>query len=167
MWVVLGRVASYAILGAVATAIAGALLIAASGALVGAILDAHSRSPSGERMTFWGAAFGAVFGGGGGGIVGIFLLGNIGFLSAARRSFLPPKSILRAVIIGMSAATLAVMTSFFVFCAILPWLRGGSFAAFVEEGVFFILYAAPAVMVCGEIAGAIWGFRREKAALDA
>lgn len=168
MWVVLGRVASYAILGAVATALVGALLIAASGALVGAILDASGSSPGvGVLMAFWGAAVGAVYGAKAGGVAGGILFGIVGFRSSARRSFLPPKSLLFPVIIGMSAATLGIMTSFFAGCAGFALARGGAFASFVTEGLIFIVFAAPAVMVCGEIAGAIWGFRREKAALDA
>ncbi len=162
MWILLRRVVSYAVLGGLATAFVGALLIAASGAVVGWILNWSAR-PLGETVVL-GAIFGAFFGGQGGGIAGLIAFGILGFRSATRSSFLPPKACLVPVLIGMGAATLAVMTSYFAGCALLWLVRGGTFVSFVDDSVFYILFAAPAVMVCGAIAGALVGFRREKEA---
>ncbi|MBW3635800.1 MAG: hypothetical protein KY445_04940 [Armatimonadetes bacterium] len=161
MWVLLGRVVSYAVLGALATAFFGALLMAVSGAVVGGIID-WSRRPLAGEMVFLGALFGADFGAQGGGIAGLIAFGILGFRSATRRSFLPPKAFLVSVVVGMSAATLAVMTSYFVGCALLWLVIGGTFVSFVNGGVFFIMFGAPAMMMCGAIAGALVGFRREK-----
>lgn len=113
-------------------------------------------------MTNIGTAVGLVFGGVSGGVVGVIAYGFIGFLSPPGRYYLPPKLILVRVILGMGLATAGTMTSFYVVMAVIATIRGIPFDRAVGDGLGFIMFGAPAVMICGQIVGSISGYKRQK-----
>ena len=162
-WVALliGRVISYALLGGLGAALVGAICIGAAGASIGAI-DSSPGTFSGRELVWIGFVFGVSLGGSGGGIAGVLIFAIQGFRSASRRSFLPPRSLLRSIALGQIVATLGVCSSFFALELVLSQINNQPFYQAVGQHLIWIMFGAPAVMVCGAIAGAIWDFRRQK-----
>ncbi|RYG75404.1 hypothetical protein EON80_00775 [bacterium] len=161
--VLLGRVVAYAILGGLPCALLGALLISASGASVGLVLEPTLRPndlfPEIVRV---GAAIGAFFGFCGAGVIGLIGFGLIGFMSPRRPSYLPPRTVLIPTLIAMSLAAVAIMTSFYILMATIAILRHIAFHDAVGEGLSFIMFGAPIIMVCGQIVGLSRSFKRER-----
>ncbi|HEX9998199.1 MAG TPA: hypothetical protein VGB45_13750 [Abditibacterium sp.] len=156
------RVASYALLGGFCTALFGAICIGIAGAATGVVID-NWRLLSYSQSSLLGLIVGLVLGGGGAAIAGFLIFGVTGFRSAQRPSFLPPHSLLRSVALGQILSTFAVCSSFSALELTISLVKNRPFHELVNEHLFWIMFGAPAVMVCGAIAGAMWGFRREKA----
>lgn len=168
LWFLLRRIVSYALLGGLATAIVGALLVALVGALMGWILS--PLSPPTEIMQV-GAIIGLVLGSTGGGLMGAFLLGISAFFSPAGPKCLPPRHFLLPTLQGMVLGTIAVTASFIVLNLTTSMATTGvSYVAFAEQTSEFLLpimFGVPAVMMCGEIIGAVCAFRYRKMKRDA
>jgi hypothetical protein len=159
-WLLLGRIAVYALCGMLACALIGGVLVALAGASVGLVLDISSIIGGG--MTGAGAFFGVVLGGAGGALVGAIAFGVVGFLSPSRRSFFPARTIFLKASVGAGAATFGVMASYFILMASFAAATRASFALTVYEGLFYIMFIAPMIMMFGLIGGVIWGYKSDK-----
>jgi hypothetical protein len=160
-WLLLGRIAVYALCGALGNAFVGAILVALAGASVGVVLDFNHLV--GAPMSVWGAIYGFFLGGAGGALAGAIAFGVVGFLSVSRHSIFPARTIFLRASAGAGAATLGVMASYFILTAVYAIVTHRGFADAVFAGLFYIMFIAPAVMMFGLIGGVIWGYNGEKA----
>ncbi|PQV63005.1 hypothetical protein B1R32_11747 [Abditibacterium utsteinense] len=160
MGILAARVVCYTLCGGLSAALVGAFCIAIAGALTGAILDIQG-TPANWEQGFIPAGFfvGATLGGIGGGVAGALIFALLGFLNLPERHFLPHRSTFISIWSGQICGTLGVCFSFFVIAAMAAAFLGKSFPALVDAHLIWILFGAPTLMVCGEIAGAIWSFR--------
>lgn len=160
------RVLCYALCGGLGAALTGAICIALAGAATGAIIDIQGTPPH-WNQGFVPAGFfvGATLGGIGGGVTGVVVFALLGFLRVPDRRFLPRRATFIAIWSGQIGGTLGVCLSFFLLLAMASTLAGKSFPALVDTHLMWILFGAPALMVCGEIAGAIWSFNRRENSL--
>jgi hypothetical protein len=161
LWFLLGRATSYALLGSLVTTFIGAVGLGSLGALTGYLLD--FKGPSyrlAEGMTGLGVQIGADLGMTYGATAGVLIFGLSGLVSPPRRSFLPPRALLTAVCGGQMLALVGVASSFFAFENWRASVTGDALRFCIGEHLSVITLIAPAVMVCGQIVGAFWGYNR-------
>ena len=145
------------------TTLVGALSLGALGALTGYLLDFKGptyRIP--EGLTALGAQIGADLGAIYGGVAGTMIFAVSGLFGPPRRRWQPPRALLAAVLAGQILTILAVSSAFFGFENWRAWSSGDALRFCISEHLSIITFAAPAVMVCGQIAGALCAFRRER-----
>lgn len=152
----LARVAVHVLVGGMAAALGGAFCIAVAGALTGWILG-------GVDGMGIGFVVGLGFGSGGGGLAGALIHAINGFCSAPGRSLVPRRRFLVSIGIGQILGTLGICSGFFGVAGLVArlWPRGGTFTNLVGGHIVWIMYGAPVIMICGEIAGALVAFREQ------
>lgn len=154
-WFLLRRVVSHAVSGALASALVGALCVGAAGALCGWIMDLSSRPATwDDGFKLVGFLLGATLGSYGG-IVGALFCGWAGFAAPPNRALLPPRALLNRIALGQIAGTLLAGATFFLWALAQSQNSGQSFGHIVEAELLLIICAAPALMICGAIAGAL------------
>lgn len=166
-WVgrLLARTLLHALGGGVFAALVGALCIALAGALTGAVIDIGGTPYRwGESLIPIGFCFGLALGGAGGGIVGVILHALQGLFSAPDLRLLPTRAFLCRVSLGQIGATIGACASFFGFEILFSLTQSLPFPACVDRHLVWIMFGAPALMMCGAIAGALW---RGESASDA
>lgn len=153
------RVASHALAGGLGAAGVGAICIALAGALTGAVIDVQGMPSHWDAgMVPAGFFVGAVLGGIGGGVAGMIAFALLGFLRVPDRHFLPRRATFLAIWSGQICGTLGICFTFFLFAAMAAPVAGKSFSASVDTYLMWIMFGAPAAMIIGEIAGAVWSF---------
>ena len=154
-WFLAKRVAVHVIAGALATALVGALCVGAAGAVTGWILDLRSTPATwDDGFTLVGALLGLTWGAYSG-VVGAIICGWAGLTAPPSRSLWPARALLRHPILGQVAGTGLASATFFAWELVQAQLTGPAFGRGVERDVGWILFGAPALMLCGAIAGAL------------
>lgn len=149
------RIGANIIVGAMLTAIVGALCVGAAGALLGGIVDIRS-TPSSRDDGF--LAIGLCFGlflGTWSGILGA-VIGGVAALTARPGRLFAPLTIIKRVALGQLFRTLGALSSYLVFALVMAQLNAQPFIWAVEESLFWALIGVPILMNCGAIAGALW-----------
>ncbi len=160
---ILARTLLHALGGGVLAALVGALCTALAGALTGAIVDIGGTPHRWDQgLIPIGTYFGVVLGGAGGAIVGVVIYAFQGLLRAPDRRLLPTKAALRQVSLGQIGATIGVCAAFFCFEMLFSLSQNQSFSRCVDRHLFWIMFGAPALMMCGAVGGALWISRGEK-----
>ena len=147
----LGRALANALAGGLAFAIVGAFC----GALTGFVTEVAAKDLEyAFAVAAYGAMVGAICG-----VVGVF----IHFIVAATaRPEKPWRGFVRLtarIAIGQLLGTLGIITAFLAFNLISSQINNESFSRAVNENWVFIMYSAPALMIIGAIAGAV--FKRD------
>ena len=151
----LRRFAGHLVLGALATALVGALCVGTLGALCGWVMDLSSRPATwDDGFRFAGFGLGITLGAFGG-IVGALFCGWAGLVAPPNRALLPPRALLGRIALGQVAGTLLAGATFVLWVLVQSQNTGQSFGRVLEDEVFLLLWAAPALMICGAIAGAL------------
>ena len=154
-WFLLRRAGAHLIVGAGATAFVGAFCIGALGAGCGYVLDLGSLPASwDDGFTLVGASLGASLGAWAG-VVGALVCGRAGVVAPASRHILPPRALLQPVVLGQIAGTLVAGATFFLWEVLQAQNTGLSFGRTVEQDLHLIVWGAPALMLCGAVAGAL------------
>ena len=152
------RVGANLIIGALLTALVGALCVGTAGAIIGAIMDIRSTPPAWSLgFSAAGADVGMTLGSWSG-ILGALIFGIAALTARPGRLFAPITAIKR-VALGQFLGTLGALSTYLLAAAFIAQTRGQSFVVTVEDNALIILVGAPLMMLCGAIAGALW--RRE------
>ncbi len=153
---VAGRVLSSAIIGGVVSAIVGALCVGAAGALFGWLLDIRSTPASWDSGFLFPGAWVGMSLGAWSGFVGLIAAGLVAFDMPSRHSFAPLRALLGRVAIGQLLGTLGAISSYLLLAWAIAQTQGQPFVGTVEDNLDLIIWAAPAAMIGGAIAGALW-----------
>ncbi len=146
-----GRVMANAIVGSVIVALIGALCVGAAGALMGWLLDIRSTPPSWDSgFLFPGAWLGAYLGS---------YSGLVGAVAAGVAAFdfkVPLRALLSRIALGQLLGTLGAVSSYLLLALAIAWTQSQPFTGTVEDNLELIIWGAPAAMIGGAIAGALW-----------
>ena len=150
-WV--ARVGWNALAGGALVGIVGAFCIGAAGALVGAVYARHMGATflDGARVGgYVGVILGAMCG-----VIGVLIFGVAAFRSAPGRLFAPFLQLRGRVALGQFLGTVDALSFFFAVEWAKSQLQNQSFGQGIAEDLKWIQWGAPALMVCGAIAGAL------------
>ncbi len=147
-----GRVVANALVGGLIFAVVAAFCLGLGGALTGWILNPATNS--GDHYALIGAKMG-VAQGVVSGVVGALIYAVIAFKTAPGRCFEPLFAGLSWVAAGQIGGVLIAATAFFAVELAKSQLQSRPFDQAVGGDVMFIFLGAPALMVCGAIAGAL------------
>ncbi len=143
-WILAGRVAIHVIVGATVTAIVGALCVGAAGAATVCLLIGECILPN------LGGIIGLVFGSFGG-VAGALIFGIAGATAPPSRFLLPRRALLARVCGGQIGGTLLACSAY----ATLNIIQR-HFGLNPTGDVDGVMFGAPALMICGAIAGALF-----------
>lgn len=144
------------IVGALLTAIVGALCVGAAGAFLGYLLDLRSTPATWDGgFIVLGFIIGAAWGAWSG-IVGALIFG-IAASGAKPGRFFAPLALIKRVALGQTVGTLCALSSYLVFALAVAQFNGDPFIGTVEDNFELVMFGAPISMICGAIAGAILG----------
>ena len=150
------RIGANIVVGAIVTAIVGALCVATAGALFGWMLDIRSTPPSWDSgFLFPGAWLGAYLGSFSG-IVGALAAAVAALGGKPDDSVGPPRALLRNLAMGQLFGTLGAVSSYLLFAFGVAQWNGDPFIGTVEDNLELIIWGAPALMISGAILGALW-----------
>ena len=147
------RVVWNALAGGFLFAVVGALCLGAGGWLTGTIIDFSKITGEGPVYARMGARLG-IHSGAVCGVFGVFIFGVAAF-RAPGEFFAPLRALGGRVALGQVLGTLGAASSFFLFEFLVAQLPGQNFALNVFRDAFVLSLAAPVVMLCGAIAGAL------------
>ena len=158
----MARAALHTLCGGILAALLGAACIAIAGALTGAFLDIGGTPADWQQgLIPFGCFLGLYLGAWSGGLTGALIYALNAFLGAPGPRLLPRRPLVQAVSLGQIAATIGVCTSFFGAELLFSLLTHQAFSDLIDRHLMWIVCGAPALMVCGAIAGALWVSRRK------
>ena len=159
------RIGANLVVGALLTALMGALCVGAAGAVIGGIMDIRSTPPAWSLgFSAAGASLGMTLGSWSG-ILGAVIFG-IAALTAHPGRFFAPIIAIKRVALGQFLGTLGALSTYLLAAMFIAQTRGQLFVATVEDNAVIILIGAPLMMLCGAIAGALWKRADEKLQLQ-
>ena len=149
------RIGAGIIVGAITTAIVGALCVGAAGALLGAILDIRSTPATWDGGFMGPGLFLGLHLGAWSGIWGA-IVGGVAAFGARPGALLAPLSILKRVALGQLLATLGALSFYLILALVIAHVNGRTFVAAVEENLVLAIFGGPILMNCGAIVGALF-----------
>ena len=145
----LGRVVANALAGGLAFAIVGLFCGALSGFIFGVIFEG---SLGGSLII---ASYGILVGMACG-VAGVLIHLAAALVAEPGEFWEPFFNLTASVSLGQMWGTIAAIAAFVAFELIDSQIHQASFSTTVGEDVIFFCFFAPALMICGAIAGAIW-----------
>ena len=147
MW--LGRTLANALAGGLAFAVVGLFCGGGAGFIFG--ITSNGSLSDGYGIAFYGVIVGIICG-----VAGI-LIHFVGAACSRPDPFWQPFFDLTArVTWGQLCGTVLAITSFLIFEFIDARVKRASFGTTLREDAIFFCFFAPALMICGAIAGALW-----------
>lgn len=120
-----------------------------------AILGISSTPPYwGSGFLFPGAWLGATLGSYSG-FVGALAGAVAAFDGKPESSIMPPRALLRNIVLGQLFGTLSAVSSYLLFALAIAHLNGDPFVGTVEDNLELAIYGVPVLMICGAIVGAL------------
>ena len=148
-------IAANLVVGAIITAIVGALCVGAAGALLGGIMDIRSTPASWDGGFLGPGLFLGLYLGAWSGILGA-MFGGVAALTARADARFASLAILKRVALGQLLGTLAALSSYLIFALAIAQLNAQPFVGTVEDNLELAIFGVPILMNCGAIAGALW-----------
>ena len=149
------RIGANIIVGAITTAIGGALCVGAAGALLGWILDIRSTPATWDGGFMGPGLFIGLTLGAWSGIIGA-IVGAVAASNARPACAFAPLALVKRVALGQLLGTLAALSSYLVLALAIAQFNGDPFVGTVEDNLELAIYGVPLLMNCGAIAGALW-----------
>ena len=161
------RVVSHGILGGLLTAIVGAVCVGAAGAAIGAILDVASAPAQWDGGFMMPGAFVGMSLGAWSGILGAIIYGIGAAKAGPGRCIREFTALCARVSLGQFVGTLSALTCYLAFAFVVSQIKTQPFIGTVEDNAELIVWGAPALMMCGALAGALLFGRAPKTAREA
>ena len=138
----------------------------AAGAAIGVILDVASTPATWNGGFMMPGAFVGMSLGAWSGILGVIIFGVSAAKAGPGRCIREFTALCARVSLGQFAGTLAALTCYLAMALVISQIKTQPFIGTVEDNADWIVWGAPALMMCGALAGALLFGRAPKIARE-